>query len=53
MVLDLQPHLKCVALYYLEKSIFIHISQNNLLVRMINWEVFLINRFIFSLISIS
>ena len=44
--------------YYFEKFecstaqlLFIHISQNNVhnrLVRMINWEVFLFNRFIFS-----
>jgi len=50
-----------VSPHYFEKiecstaQLFFHISQNIIhirLVRMINWEVFLFNRFIFSLISI-
>ena len=56
MILDLPPHVKCVAALYVEKierstaQLFIPISQNNvglhirLIVRMINWEVFLFNR---------
>jgi len=48
-------------MHYLEKiecsivQLFIHIIQNKVsikLVRMINWEVFLLNIFIFSLLSI-